>query len=178
MTVALVFDNTPLSHFARAGRLDTLEKLVSPYRCVTPGEVTSEIHDGMAAYPSLAKVLSAQWLEVVELREVQEVVAFARYKAELGGGPERNNGEAAVLGWAAVHGGIAIIDERAGARIALRDGIEVHGTLWLLVNGVRAHHLARSDAERIIDELAETDMALPVDGRGLFAWAYDEGLLP
>jgi predicted nucleic acid-binding protein len=177
VTVALVFDNTPLSHFARAGRLDILEKLVSPYRCLTPAEVTSEIHDGIAVHPSLAKVLSAQWLEVVELRQVDEVVAFARYKAELGGGPARNNGEAAVLGWTAVHGGVAIIDERAGARIAQRDGIEVHGTLWLLANGVRADYLARSDAERIIDELAETDMALPVDGPGFFAWAYDEGLL-
>jgi hypothetical protein len=59
VTVALVFDNTPLSHFARAGRLDILEKLVSPYRCLTPAEVTSEIHDGIAVHPSLAKVLSA-----------------------------------------------------------------------------------------------------------------------
>lgn len=178
MIGALVFDSTPLSHFARAGRLDALEKLVASYRCLTPAEVTSEIHNGVAAHPSLAKVLSARWLEVVELVEVEEVIAFARYKAQLGGGQARNNGEAAVLGWTAVHGGIAIIDERAGARIAQRDGIEVHGTLWLLANGVRAHYLAQSDAERIIDELAQTDMALPVDGPGFFAWAYDEGLLP
>lgn len=85
MTETLVFDNTPLSHFARAGRLDTLEKLVAPYRCVTPAEVTNEIHNGLTVHPGLAKVLAAQWIEVIELVEVEEVVAFARYKAELGG---------------------------------------------------------------------------------------------
>ncbi len=178
MTVDLVFDNTPLSHFARAGRLEVLEKLVAPYRCVTPAEVTTEIHDGLAQHPAIAKVLAAQWLEVVELVELDEVVAFARYKAELGGGPNKNNGEAAVLAWTSVHGGIALIDERAGSRIAQRDGIAVHGTLWLVANGLRSERLERLDAERIVDELIATDMALPVDGPGFVAWAYEEGLLP
>lgn len=121
---------------------------------------------------------SPHWLEVVELREVDEVVAFARYKAELGGGPDQNTGEAAVLGRTAVHGGIAIIDERAGTRMAQRDGIVVHGTLWLVANGVRSEKLSRLHAERMIDELAATDMALSVDGAGFLAWAYEEGLLP
>ncbi len=178
MTIDLVFDNTPLSHFSRAGRLDALESLVVPYHCVTPAEVANELHDGLAEHPSLAKALAAPWLDVVELREVDEVVAFARYKAQLGGGPDKNNGEAAVLGWVAVHGGIAIIDERVGTRMAQRDGINVHGTLWLVANGLRSNMLARTDAERIIDELAATDMALPVDGAGFVAWAYEEGLLP
>lgn len=178
MNGPLVFDNTPLSHFARAGRLDVLEKLVAPHRCVTPAEVTNEIHTGLPEHPSLARVLSAQWIDVVKLVEVDEVVAFARYKAELGGGLEKNNGEAAVLAWTSVHGGVAIIDERAGSRIAQRDGIAVHGTLWLVANGLRTERLARPDAERIVDELIVTDMALPVDGAGFVAWAYEEGLLP
>jgi predicted nucleic acid-binding protein len=178
VSIDLVFDNTPLSHFARAGRLGALEKVVAPYRCVTPAEVTNEIHDGIAEHPSLAKVLSAPWLEDVELSEIEEVVAFARYKAELGGGPDKNRGEAAVLAWASVHGDIAIIDERAGTRMAQRDGIAVHGTLWLVANGVRSERLTRSEATRIVNELAATDMALPVDGPGFFAWAYEQGLLP
>ncbi|CAN5223645.1 hypothetical protein BH23ACT9_BH23ACT9_26940 [soil metagenome] len=173
-----MFDNTPLSHFARAGRLETLEKLVAPYRCITPAQVTNEIHMGTREHPSLARVLSADWLEAVEIQEINEVIAFAKYKAELGGGPDRNNGESAVLAWTSVHGGTAIIDERAGTRIARRDGIDVHGTLWLVANGVRSETLARPDAERIVDELAATDMALPIDGAGFFAWAYEEGVLP
>jgi len=33
---SLIFDNTPLSHFARAGRLSTLEAIVNPYQCMIP----------------------------------------------------------------------------------------------------------------------------------------------
>ncbi len=80
-----------------------------------------------------------------------------------------------MLAWTKVHGGIAIVDERVGSRIAQREGIAVHGTLWLLVNGVRSGLLTRSEAETIVDELAATDMALPCDGAGFFAWAYREG---
>lgn len=178
MTETLVFDNTPLSHFARAGRLDTLEKLVAPYRCVTPAEVITESYNGLTEHPGLSKVLAAHWIQVVELVDINEVVAFARYKAELGGGMLKNNGEAAVLAWTSVHGGIAIVDERAGTRIGLKEGMTVQGTLWLVTNGLRSGKLDRIDAERIVDELAATDMALPVNGAGFIAWAYQDGLLP
>jgi len=178
MTGVLVFDNTPLSHFARAGRLEVLQKLTAGRRCVMPEEVANELLQGVAEHPALAKVLAADWIEVVELTEAAEVVAFARFKGELGGGVDRNNGEAGVLAWTLHNGGVAVIDERAGTRIAQGQGIEVHGTLWLVANAVRDHHLSRDDAERIVDELAATDMALPVDGASFFAWAYAEGLLP
>ena len=178
MNPSLIFDNTPLSHFARAGRLSTLEAIVEPFRCVTPVEVRNEVHAGIAKMPDLAEVLTANWLEAVELTEVRELAAFARYKSELGGGPKENTGEAAVLAWAEVHGGVAIIDERAASRIAQRDDIAVHGSLWLVVQGFRQGEMDRSAAETLVDELRATDMRLPIDGRGLFAWAYEQGLLP
>lgn len=71
-----------------------------------------------------------------------------------------------------------LVDDAVAARAARRDGVDVHGTLWLVANGVRFGMLDRTDAERIVDDLAATDMRLPVDGRGFFAWAYEEGLLP
>ena len=178
MNPSLIFDNTPLSHFARAGRLSTLEAIVKSYRCVTPVEVWTEIHAGIAEMPDLADVLTAHWLEAVELTEVHELAVFARYKSQLGGGSKENTGEAAVLAWASLHGGVAIIDERAASRIAQRDGILAHGSLWLVVQGVRQGELDRPAAETLVDELRATDMRLPINGRGLFAWAYGQGLLP
>ena len=175
---SLVFDNTALSHFARAGRLSILESLVNSYRCMTPVEVRNEILAGVAALPDLADVLAADWLEPVELSDAHELAAFARYKTQLGGGLKQNTGEAAVLAWVSVHGGVAIIDERAASRLAQRDGIVARGSPWLVVEGVRRGELERSAAERLVDELRATDMRLPTDGRGLFAWAYGQGLLP
>ena len=178
MTLCLIFDNTPLSHFARAGRLRILEAIVDPYQCITPVEVQNEILAGVTAIPDLADVLAAPWLKPVELSEVNELAAFARYKTQLGGGSNYNMGEAAVLAWAAVHGGVAIIDDRAASRIAQRDGILVHNSLWLVVQGVQQGQLDRSAAETLVDELRATNMYLPTDGKGLCAWAYEEGLLP
>jgi predicted nucleic acid-binding protein len=174
----LVLDNTPLSHFARASALPVLESLTASFRCIAPAEVIQELIRGTPRYPALATAIGLPWIEVIELVEIEEVVAFARYKAELGGGVERNNGEAAVLAWARVHGGTVIIDERAGTRAARRDHIEVHGTLWLITNAIRNGKLPDVQAVTMIDQLAATDMALPTDGAGFLAWAYEAGLLP
>jgi predicted nucleic acid-binding protein len=137
-----------------------------------------ELISGTAIHPALAAAISLPWIDIVELTEIEEIVAFARYKAELGGGSERNNGEAAVLAWASVHGGTVLIDERAGTRAARRDHIEVHGTPWLITNAMRDGKLSEADAVRMIDQLAATEMALPTDGAGFLAWAREEGLLP
>lgn len=174
----LVFDNTPLSHFARAGVLPVLRDLTQRFRCVVPSAVLAELLNGAALHPSLTNAVALPWLATVELLEITEVVAFARYKAELGGGVERNNGEAAVLAWTSVHGGTALIDERAATRIARRDDIDVHGTIWLIVNGIRDGRMDRAAAARMVDQLLATDMALPTDGAGVLAWAEEQGLLP
>jgi predicted nucleic acid-binding protein len=174
----LIFDNTPLSHFARAGALPVLESMTSGFRRIVPAQVMQEIIRGVPLHPSLAAVPSLPWIEIAELADIEDIIAFARYKAELGGGAERNNGEAAVLAWASVHGGTALIDERAGTRAAKRDHIKVHGTMWLIANALRDGKLSEPGAARMIDQLAATDMALPTDGTGFLAWAYEEGLLP
>ncbi|WP_419926139.1 hypothetical protein [Candidatus Poriferisocius sp.] len=178
MTQFLVFDNSPLSHFARAGKLNTLEELVHGYRCFVPVEVREEIVKGMVAFPDIAEALVVPWLEPIEIAEFRELAAFARYKSELGGGPHENTGEAAVLAWTSVHGGVAVIDERAGSRLAQRDGRLVQDSMWLVAQGVQSGILDRSEAENLVDDLRATDMRLPVNGKEFFAWAYQKGLIP
>lgn len=175
----LAFDSTALSHFARAGRLGDLETMTAADECVVPAEVLDELARGVAAYPALGIVADQAWLKAVELGELEELVAFATYKGELGGGPERNNGEAAVLAWVRVHGGIAVIDESAATGIGDATGITVHGSLWLVIRGFKSKILDRATAEGIVDDLIGTGMRLPVtDGAALFAYAYETGLLP
>jgi predicted nucleic acid-binding protein len=95
------------------------------------------------------------------------------------GGPDRNNGEAAVLAWVSVHGGIAIIDEVVARAIGNREGLLVHGSLWLLIRSFRTRALDRATVEAIVDDLIATGMRLPIDtGPALFAWAYEAGILP
>lgn len=45
---------------------------------------------------------------------------------------------AAVLAWVTVHGGIAIIDEKAVTYIGDANGITVRGSLWLVIRAFKA----------------------------------------
>ncbi len=176
---SLVFDATALSHFARADRTDKLQMAVAGDEAILLAEVAAELARGIPGYPSLGSAAAGGWLKHVELEELPELAAFARYKGELGGGPERNNGEAAVLAWVSVNGGIAIIDEVAARAIGDRECLQVHGSLWLLIRSFRAGMLDRATVEAIVDDLIGTGMRLPLStGAELFAWAYETGILP
>ena len=126
---SLVFDTTALSHFARSGRMEELRMAVAGDEPVLLAEVAAELVQGIPGYPSLGSAAAGGWLKQVGLEELPELAAFARYKGELGGGPERNNGEAAVLAWVSVNGGTAIIDEVAARAIGDREHLQVHGPL-------------------------------------------------
>jgi predicted nucleic acid-binding protein len=176
---SLVFDTTALSHFARAGRIDELRMAVADDEPVLLAEVAAELARGISSYPSLGSAAAGGWLKQVELEELPELAAFARYKGELGGGPERNIGEAAVLAWVSANGGVAIIDEVVARGIGGREGLQVHGSLWLLIRSFKTRVHDRATVEAIVDDLIGTGMRLPVStGAALFAWAYGAGILP
>lgn len=175
----LVFDTTALSHFARADRTEELRAAVADDEPVLLAEVAAELARGIPTNPSLVSVAAGGWLNQVELEQLSELVAFARYKGELGGGPERNNGEAAVLAWVSANGGIAIVDEVVARAIGNREGLQVHGSLWLLIRSFKTSLFDRATIEAIVDDLISTGMRLPVStGAALFAWAYEAGILP
>ena len=88
-------------------------------------------------------------------------------KLDLGGGRHKNTGEAAVLTRCANHGGTAIIDESHARDIARGEGIDVHGSLWLIQRGARLNLLTHSAALALIDELRFAGMYLPKDSAGL-----------
>ena len=96
--------------------MDELRMAVADDEPVLLAEVAAELARGIPGYPSLESATAGGWFKQVELEELPELAAFARYKGELGGGPERNNGEAAVLAWVSVNGGIAIIDVATAPR--------------------------------------------------------------
>jgi predicted nucleic acid-binding protein len=175
----IVFDTTALSHFARADRLRELHALAGADDAVLLREVSEELGRGVPLYPELARVAAAGWLRLADLTGPAELAAFARYRAQLGGAPERNNGEAAVLAWVSVHGGIAIIDEEADRNLGVRDGLRVHRSLRLLLTrGLKEGALDRVTVEAIVDDLIRSGMRLPVaSGAALFDWARDQGLL-
>jgi predicted nucleic acid-binding protein len=156
----LVFDASPLSYFARAGRLETLERLTAGHRRVVTRAVLDEIKNGVAKHQALAEILTLPWLERVPVDTLDELRFFAIYAARLGSG-ERNVGEATTLAWAEVHGAIASVDEAAGRKLAKERNVALRGTVGLVCQGVLDGILTVDQGRVLLEELRSAGAWLP-----------------
>lgn len=119
MAERLVVDTGPLIALARAAALDVAGAL--PFQFVCPPAVRAELDAGTAAdQPAIAPA----WLMVIDLEREPDPVAVATL----------DTGESAVI-QLALEQGIArvCIDERKGRRMARAVGLQVVGTLGLLL---------------------------------------------
>jgi predicted nucleic acid-binding protein len=170
----LVFDTSPLSHFARAGCLDTLRRVVAGHKCLMTAAVADELRNA-TSHPEVAGA-DLGWLEEVRVDSLGVLGVFAAYAAILGSG-QRNVGEAATLAWAEVNGAVAVVDEAAGRRAAQTRGVEVQGTLWLVAEAIRSGEVAEQTAAALVDALKAAGAWLPCDGATFMTWAKEQGLL-
>jgi len=173
----IVFDTSALSHFARAGHLDLLGGLVEAWDAKTTRAVLDEIREGARRYPALADVEPLEWLHEARLDGLAALGLFAEYAMRLGTGSKKHVGEATVLACCELTDATAIVDEHVGRQYGQERGVEVHGTLWLVSNGVRRGILPMKRATRLVDELRESGMFLPCNGDEFEPWATASGLL-
>lgn len=146
---------------------------------LVPDEVNTEIQAGRALYVGITDPASAAWAQLTVLTD-DEVDTQLIVKAALGGGPTQHLGECAVIACAKHRGHTALLDERLAIAQADIHGVQNHDTLWLVVEAyVSLDTFDRDRAIQVVDDLLATDMYLPINsGESLFAWAYEEGLLP
>ena len=178
MVDAFAFDAGPLSNFARTGRLDTLRAICGDARCFVTDDVRQELQRGADAYPSLLLALNADWLESVNLGMLEEITAFAEYTRVLGSTRDRDVGEASTLAWAEAHKAVAIVDDQAAANAARQRHVEAHGTLWLVVRGLKAGALNEDEAVHLVSAFLDANARFPFSSANAFLpWARSEGLL-
>lgn len=169
---ALVWDASGLHHAARADRLDVLGDIVKAYDNVTTATVLAELdRHGLAD-----AVQGAGWLRVVHVDGLDELPALMRWLQRLSAG-EHHRGEATVCAWAEVHAATAIIDDADAKGVAVLGGLDAHGSLWVLAEGVRSGMLLDSTADGLADALIREGARYPFAGRGFSAWARRRGLL-
>lgn len=173
---SLIFDTSPLSHFARAGELRTLANLTASFDRFATQAVLDELSRGARQHSSLTEIERITWLRRVRVDSLDELATFAEYARVLGSG-ERDVGEASTLAWAEVHHAIAVIDERAGTRRGRERGVEVHGTLWLVAEGCRTDQLSDDGAGALVDALSDNEAWFPCRGSEFLEWARSEQLL-
>ena len=171
----LVFNTSPLSSFARAGRLDVLARLTSGHSQVTVRAVIDELQGGYGAHPSLQDVERATWLEVVPVDALEELRKFAEYHRQLGSGP-RNVGEASVLAWAESHGAIAVLDDQTAVQLGRARGVTVYRTLRLIAEGLKTGVLSPKSSIELVDSLERAGARFPITSVEFLQWAQDRGL--
>lgn len=176
MTATLVFDTSPLSHFARAGRLGTLRQITSGYRCTITKAVRDEITAGARKHPELGSA-DLGWLEIVPVDGLAAMRLLFEYARVLGSG-SRDIGEATTLAFAELYGAIAVIDEAAAKKVGTERGVAVHGTLWLVAEGFKATLLDETETGALVNQLRAAEAWFPCDGAEFFTWAREKGLLP
>lgn len=146
--------------------------------CIATDVVLEELQRGSGIYPSLLDVLDAAWLEHARLDGLRELAVFAEYAQVLGSSREGDFGEAAMLAWAEMHGAIAIVDDQAATNLGRHRDVETHGTLWLVVRGLRSGDLSEPDAVQLVGALLDAGAWFPVGGAEEFIpWACGDGLL-
>lgn len=174
-----VIDTSTYTHLSRAGHSDIIQELAPRGVVLVPTAVNTEIEAGRARHGGIPAVADASWAELVVLDDAEDWTSLV-VKAQLGGGPYEHLGECAVIACAHHRGLVAVLDEREA--IAQADVLGVHSvdTLWIVVEAYKTVlGRDRDRAAQIVDDLLGTGMYLPVaSGGSLFAWAYEEGLLP
>lgn len=174
-----VTDTSVYTHLSRAGHAHILQDLAPGGIILVPDEVDAEIQEGQELYPGIAGVGVTSWAQLTVLTE-EEVSTQLLVKAAMGGGPTKHLGECAVIACAVHRKLTALLDERRAITQADLRGVPSHDTLWLVVEAYATlFNYDRDHAAQVVDDLLATDMYLPIDsGQSLFAWAYEEGLLP
>lgn len=167
----LVFDSSPLNHFARADELETLRDLVKDFECVTTKAVLGELRKGAELHQAIGDAIGLDWITTVTCDDLEELYLFGHYMNRLGN-LQRNAGEASVLAWAEVHSAAAYIDDQVACNIGRGRGVRVHRTLQLVIAAFRANTLDETRAQELIRSLADADARFPQAARDdLFGWA-------
>lgn len=172
----LVLDTMLLTHFTLADRLDVLQDLLLEAECWTTQVVMEELRVGAELRPELAIACEVDWMRRAQLDTLEEIRCFAAWVKRLGA-EERNLGEASVFAAAEVRRGIAITDDRQATRVARAQGLEVHGTVWLIATACRTGKQTEVGATNVIDALRATGARLPCSGAEFPAYARAHQLL-
>ncbi len=171
-----VFDTTPLTHFARAGLLTELSAICEGVPCVLAQEVEDELKKGRNQYPENEAILKAKWLEARALTD-HELPLFAWYAGRIGISRDRNTGECETLALAQSNGATAIVDDMSARNAAKFQGVDIHGTAWLIIRGVKRQVWSEKGGNAVANQLLDTGIRFPFKRDEFIGWARQNWVL-
>ena len=148
----IISDTTPLIAFLRVNRLDILGRMFGTV--VIPQKVLDEIH-GKPEQDCEAKIIrECSFIEVVPVSN-QQAVSILMLSSNLDGGES----EAIVL-TKELEATTLLIDERKGRKIAESLGLNIMGTVGVLINGSLNGILSPVNAIDLIDQMRSSGIRI------------------
>ncbi|HEY3374930.1 MAG TPA: hypothetical protein VGK02_07715 [Candidatus Aquicultor sp.] len=167
-----VFDTTSLNYFARTNCLHLLRDNLTASHI--PKEVAIEVDLGISEYPDIAQSLmairEADWLQTLEITELDNLDLFARLIRRWGK-VDRNKGEAAALVLAKRYDLVAVVDDAVARRAATTYGIPYIGTVGLLAMFAANGSISPDEAWQYHDEMTRLPLGpywSPISSRAEF----------
>ena len=145
----LIFDATPLIYL---GKINVLEKITHfPEEKYTPESVYQEVvvegkKSGNPEVFLIENLLNAGILKI-------KTPADDRYITHLKENPRIHRGDAEVLALALELDGIALLDDEEARGMAEIEGIEHHGTIYLLLRMMKMGLLTKEETIDSLDEM-------------------------
>jgi predicted nucleic acid-binding protein len=152
MTFTAILDTTLLSNFAHLQRPDLIHQALGEALATTP-KVISELRVGEAE--GLVPASDWSWLEVLELTPAEQSLA-AEFSRQL------DPGEAECLAVATTRGCKFLSDDFAARRLAKKQGLEISGTLGVLLILVDRSHLTLEESDALLGILILSGYRSPV----------------
>ncbi|MCG7849787.1 MAG: DUF3368 domain-containing protein [ANME-2 cluster archaeon] len=145
----LIFDVTPLIYL---GKINVLEKITHfPEEKFTPESVYEEVvvegkNSGNPGVFLIEKLLEAGILKI-------KMPADDRYVNYLNENPRIHRGDAEVIALASELDGISLLDDEEARGMAEIEGIEHHGTIYLLLRMLKIELLTKEETIDGLDEM-------------------------
>ncbi len=158
-----IVDTSPLYYLHRAGILHVLPAIFG--RVIVPGQVVAELSAGRADGHDLPDPIFLPWADVRTVLPLSpELESFGRLDA----------GERAVLTLAlAIPGSVAILDDLPARRVAESFGVNVTGTLSVILDAKRLGHVP--SVRPLLDCLQELRFRMSADLRKHVLTLANEG---
>jgi predicted nucleic acid-binding protein len=145
----IVSDTGPLLHLREVGTLDILQAAGQVF---IPLAVETE----MAALDAVWNRDRPEWIETVSLQPSFQGQASDWMKAGL-----LDPGEAEAMALAnQLHAGWLLTDDTAARLVASRLGLEVHGSLGVVLWAAASGHFSRAEAEDALEALSKSSLWL------------------
>lgn len=155
----LIFDATPLIYL---GKVNVLEKITHfPEEKYTPESVYEEVvtEGKKSGNPEVFLIENLIEAGIIEIK----TPADEEYTSHLGENPRIHKGDAEVLALAYELDGIALLDDEEARGMAEIEGIEHHGTIYLLLRMLKTGLLTKEETIDGLDEMLHKGWRCPTE---------------